>query len=315
MDIDSTIQEANMAYPADSGLLKKLGAMCNKVAHYLSGRMKALPMVNMKKIASKAREYFFLAKNATKAVKDEKLGSLLNVVYQETGAVIRACEGLASEQIDKMPCNYKRAINQIRESARQYLKDVKTFLRTGSIVMGKRLSFHLREVACFTKGKPGKKYQFGRAFQLGRILGNFCIVSKCLSTQMPDKKSLAPVLKEHHQLFGTAPHSVSTDKGYYSGQNEKLLLKKGVTEIGIQRPHNIKSPHPKPLTPERQEQLINRRSGIEPLIGHMKHGGQLGRSRMKSDKAIESSGYTSVLGFNMRQLIRHQKGKYMEKVA
>ncbi|HBD7101984.1 TPA: hypothetical protein ACT96X_001407 [Legionella pneumophila] len=66
---------------------------------------------------------------------------------------------------------------------------------------------------------------------------------------------------------------------------------------------------------EREEELVNRRSGIEPLIGHAKHGGQLGRSRMKSDKGIESSGYTAVLGFNMRQLIKWQKPPGRRKIA
>ena len=61
------------------------------------------------------------------------------------------------------------------------------------------------------------------------------------------------------------------------------------------------------LFKEREEELINRRSGIEPLIGHLKQGWQMGRSRMKSDKTIEASGYAAVLGFNMRQLIRHYK--------
>lgn len=69
------------------------------------------------------------------------------------------------------------------------------------------------------------------------------------------------------------------------------------------------------MTKACEEKLINRRSGIEPLIGHINHGGQLGRSRIKSDHAIEVSGYTSVLGFNLRQLIRHQKLADGSKVA
>ena len=52
-----------------------------------------------------------------------------------------------------------------------------------------------------------------------------------------------------------------------------------------------------------------RLAGIEPLIGHAKHGGQLGKSRMKSDAATLAAGYGSNLGFNVRQLIRHQGGK------
>lgn len=320
IDIDSTVQEANMAYPADSCLLKKLGAMSNKVGKFFNKTLKeciANPIkINLKKIGSKAREYFFLPKNSTKETKNEKLMTLLNVVHQETKRVVGICETLSKRVIEKMQWNFSRTIRQIRELARQYLKDVKYFLRTGSMAATKILSFHLKEAACFTKGKLGKKYQFGRGFQLSRIKGNFFFVAKCGTIQMPDKTSLPSIIEEHEKIFDKAKiNSVATDKGYYSKKNEKFLIKKNVSEIGIQRPCNIKKPRQNPMTKEREEELINRRSGIEPLIGHLKQGGQLGRSRMKSDKAIESSGYASVLGFNMRQLIRRQKAVEREKAA
>jgi transposase, IS5 family len=196
------------------------------------------------------------------------------------------------------------------------LQDVQTFLTTGSIVATKRISFHLKEVACFTKGKLGKKYQFGRGIQLGRIQGNFFFVGECESVQMPDKTSLPLMLQEHETLFNKITiNSVSTDKGYYSKKNEKLLFQKNVNEMAIQRPHNIKKPPVKPLSESRTQELINRRSGIEPLIGHLKQGGQLGRSRMKNDETIKASAYTSVLGFNMKQLIRYQKPPNRRKAA
>ena len=98
----------------------------------------------------------------------------------------------------------------------------------------------------------------------------------------------------------------------YSSSNETILLDAGVKEVGIARPHNIKK---EPLhTAETIEKLQNRRSGIEPIIGHIKHKGQLGQSRMKSDKTSLSAGYSSVLGFNLRQIIRYQAGKAV-KVA
>jgi len=318
-DIDSTVQEANMAYPADSCLLKKLAGMCNKVASFLNKTMQDITVpltVNMKKISSATREYFFLPKNSTKEAKNEKLMSLLQVVQEEVSPIINVCQDLNETQIKKMPWNQKRTINQIKESAIQYLKDVYTFLIEGAMVPTKRISFHLKEVVCITKGKLGKKYQFGRVFQLGRIKGNFLFVGNCTSIHMPDKTSLELMMKEHEQTFGTVDiNSVGTDKGYYSNKNEKMLVKRGVEEIGIQRPANIRKNPPKPISKECEEKLNNRRSGIEPLIGHVKQGGQMGRSRMKSDTTIEASGYTSVLGFNLRQLIRHQKGKYEKKAA
>ena len=60
---------------------------------------------------------------------------------------------------------------------------------------------------------------------------------------------------------------------------------------------------------ETYTRLVNRRSGIEPLIGHAQQGGQLGQSRMKTDDATLAAGYGAIGGFNLRQLIRHLLGK------
>jgi hypothetical protein len=280
-----------MAYLSDGCLLKKLGGMCRKIAKFLNNNTindTVNPLnVNMKKIALAARSFFFLSKNAKKEIKDQKKLSLLQVVEKEVNPVLTACMNLDKSFVNKMPWNHKKTINQIKASAVQFLKDVHTFLIEGAMVPTKILSFHLNDVMCCTKKKLGKKYQFGRIFQLGRIGGNFMFVKKSTSTHMPDKSSLDGVMQEHGQIFGPVGiNSVSTDKGYYSDKNEKLLVNKDVKEIGIQRPANIKKVHPKPVSKECEENLINRRSGIEPLIGHLKHGGQMGRSRMKSDKTI-----------------------------
>ena len=175
------------------------------------------------------------------------------------------------------------------------------------------LSLHLGDVACFNKGKLHKNYEFGRAYQLMRLGGNFAMVLGNTDVRMHDKYSINKMIKMHQDYFGVnAIESATADKGYYSSSNEDLLLMAGVKEVGIARPGNIKKG---PLhSAEAVEKLQNRRSGIEPIIGHIKHKGQMGRSRMKSDKTTLSAGYSSVLGFNLRQIIRYQAGK-VEKVA
>jgi hypothetical protein len=55
--------------------------------------------------------------------------------------------------------------------------------------------------------------------------------------------------------------------------------------------------------------LVDRRAGIEPLIGHAKQGGQLGQSRMKTDDTTLAAGYGAIGGFNLRQLIRRLLAK------
>ena len=68
---------------------------------------------------------------------------------------------------------------------------------------------------------------------------------------------------------------------------------------GVQRPVNVKNQ----VEGHRKEELFNRRAGVEPVIGHAKKFG-LGKSRMKSDEATLASGYRSVTGFNLHQLVR-----------
>lgn len=314
IDIDSTIQEANMTYPNDSGLLCKLGKIAKRVADYLNEKLcefKIKPMeVNLKGIKSLARGYFFLKKNATQEEKNYQLNKLLDYVFKEVRLVISNSRCMGKNFINKMPWNIRKIFCQLIEKANKYLTDVKEFLQTHQMVPDKILSFHLNEVCCFTKNKPGQKYQFGRVFQLARIKGNFLISGKCDTPNLSDKKSIQLMLSTHQNTFNDIPiKSASTYKGYYSVKNEEIMVRHGVTEIGIQRPHNIKQSRIKPLPRYRENQLINRRAGIEPLIGHAKHNGQLGRSRMKSDKSIEASGFASILGFNLRQLIRYKIGK------
>lgn len=178
IDIDSTVQEANMHYPADSCLLKKLGAMSNKVAHFLNKTLKGClntPLVvNMKKISSVSRDYFFLPKNATKEVRNNTMIALFNVVIEEISTVIHRCKHLGADFIAKTPWGIKRTIEQINTLAEQYIADVGYFLTERVIAPAKALSFHLKEVACFTKGKLGKNINLGDVFNLDVLMEIFC---------------------------------------------------------------------------------------------------------------------------------------------
>jgi IS5 family transposase len=94
----------------------------------------------------------------------------------------------------------------------------------------------------------------------------------------------------------------------YRAGVKNILIQRGVQEIGLQ----IKSSKHFHPPPERDQQikLQNRRAGIEPLIGHLKAGWQMGKTRLKTDRTGLSSAYTSVLAFNLRQLMRYQGASY-----
>jgi hypothetical protein len=314
IDIDSTVQEANMRYPTDGNLLCKMGAIAKKVANYMNDKLsvfKIKPMeVNLKGIKSRARKYFFAKQNTGREEKNNSLSDLLEYVSKEVKLVIDNARCMSQQFINKMPWNIKDIFLQLIEKGKKYLLDVKSFLETGKMIPDKILSFHLDEVCCITKNKPGKKYQFGRIIQLARIKGNFLFAGKSQTPNQSDKASIKLMLDTHAETFSNKRiYSATTDKGYYSAKNEKIMAEYDVKDIGMQRPGNIKRKRANELPKYRENELIDRRAGIEPLIGHAKNRSQLERSRMKSDSTMESSGFASILGFNLRQMIRYKMGK------
>ena len=207
IDIDSTVQEANMTYPTDAKMLRKMGTVAFQVAKNLK---KLLPNggagfnleLDIKTIASKARACFFLPKKATKEDKSQRLSELLDIVSHPVCNVIHACHLVKEETLKRLSFGAQRSMQQL-EHAMMYFASVKQYVETGTASLGKRLSLHLNDVACFNKKKAHKKYEFGRAFQLGRLSkGNFLFVGKSNNVRMDDKRSFKPMLQEHEDLFG-----------------------------------------------------------------------------------------------------------------
>src|SRR5262245_59827705 len=209
-----------------------------------------------------------------------------------------------------MPWNIHRALDQINAYCSAHFLHVASFLCRGVVVPEKALSFHAIAVSCFNKGKAAHRLEFGRAFQLGRLGGNFLVVGACTSIRMEDKASVRPMIEEHQHLFGAGILTSSgMDKGYYSGANRRYLRSlEGLKECCLQQP-GFDTCILSESDAETHARLVDRRAGIEPLIGHAKHGGQLGQSRMKTDDTTLAAGYAAIGGFNLRQLIRHLLGK------
>ncbi len=227
-DIDSTVQEANMSYPSDVSLLTKVGAMTKKVWNYLTQKIVNFQLdpiaIDLKAIKAKARACFF-NKSKDPEEKNNALHELWMSVFTQVSPVLRILEKVLDElDWKQMPWNIKRTAEQLVNHAHDYLVDVTIFLNRGVMEVGKRISFHLDQVACFNKGKI-KGLQFGRAYQLGRIGGNFLIVGKSTSIRMEDKSSVQPMLEMHQNLFGKSKKlSVALDKGYYSKNNKAIQL-------------------------------------------------------------------------------------------
>ena len=309
VDIDSTVQESPMSYPSDATLMRKLTQKACHLLKYLKEKKeeKALGLqIKKEEITKKYQSYVFLAKNKAKEKKQKLFKEYHGLVKSELKPFVKYVSELSSDFVESLPWNYRDVAQLIKEDAWRYLLDVGHFVRTNTIKPGKLFSWKMREVVCVMKGKLGKDKEFGRVFQLGRIGGNFLVPYTCTSLRMMDKECLPQILQEHGAIFEQTPLesvSVTTDKCYHSDYNVHFVEEMTGDADGVQRPVNIKN-QVKDL--RKKQELYNRRAGIEPLIGHAKNFG-LRKSRMKSDEATLASGYRSVTGFNLHQLMRHLK--------
>jgi hypothetical protein len=205
-DFDSTVQEANIAYPADANLMTKLASLGRKVIDYLKEKAQHVCppglTLDLKSIKTKARAYFFLPKNAKMTKRRMVFAELHQAVKKSMRPIVDLCATLSAAQIANLPWNIRGAVQHIKGEAWRYLLDVAHFIRTHRLKAGKLLSFHARAVACIKKGKVGKDKEFGRVYQMARIAGNFLFVGACTSLRMNDKNSLVAMLDEHASLFG-----------------------------------------------------------------------------------------------------------------
>ena len=308
-EIDSTVQEANASYPADSSLMTKLSKKCHSILKWLkrNGNQESQKInIDLKKIMTKAKEYFFMAKNTAIEKKRQVFSEVHKEVKKQTYPLLNLLESLDEETVAQMPWNCRKIFDQIATRGKRYLLDVAHFIRTYKMKPGKLLAWHLEDITCIKKGKSGKEKEFGRTFQLGRIGGNFIYAGKSSTVRMEDAASLLPMIGEHSKLFGENKLvSLCTDKLYFSYENIGKLDQVKDLCLGFQM---------EDMSEEKFNNLRDHRAGLEALIGHIKHGGQLGKSRMKSDKTTLGAGYTAIGGFNLRQIIRHQKGK-MKKAS
>jgi IS5 family transposase len=177
---------------------------------------------------------------------------------------------------------------------------VSYFARTSKKADDKILSFHTKEVACITKNKPGKPFEFGRQVQIGRLDNNFMFALNTSDPHFSDKQAICPFLKKFKKIFGFSPNSFSADRGYFSYENVKLLEDAKVKEIGLQAPSNILDTSYLG-SKEIGEKTYRRRAGIEPLIGHLKRYG-LAKSRMREDRTSRADIFRCCLGFNLNKL-------------
>ena len=156
----------------------------------------------------------------------------------------------------------------------------------------KLYSLHAPEVECIGKGKAHARFEFGAKVSIATINavalgGQFVLGARALPGNPYDGHTLAEQIAQTERITGIGIERAYVDRGYrgHDADRDRVILsgqKRGITPT-IRR--------------ERR-----RRNAIEPVIGHLKSDGHLGRNFLRGTEGDAANAILAAAGHNLRLL-------------
>ena len=154
----------------------------------------------------------------------------------------------------------------------------------------KLYSLHAPEVECIAKGKVHKKYEFGIKVSLAATQrDNFIVGALALPGNPFDGHTLQSALSQVERLTDTKPKRCFVDRGYRGHGIEDTEVYIAGQKRGITRA---------------LRRALKRRNAIEPIIGHTKHDGLMGRNYLKGSAGDAMNAILAAAGHNLRIILR-----------
>lgn len=274
--VDTTVQEKNVTYPTDSKLYKKGIDLIVKEAKILGIKLKQSYKHVSKKALFKASNYG-RAKQMKRAKKEvKKLKTYLGRIARDFKRKLEAAGNEASEATVELLGKVDRVLTQKRTDK------------------NKLYSYQSPEVECIGKGKVHKRYEFGvKVNVVSTHRKNFVVGISSLPGNPFDGHTLKESLDQVERLVGKRPNETYADNGY-RGHGEKE------SEVFVAR--QAKSRKTRAI-----RKAMKRRNAIEPLIGHMKQDGSLGRNYLKGKEGDQFNAVMSGIGYNLRVILKKIK--------
>jgi IS5 family transposase len=274
--VDTTVQSKAVTFPTDSKLRYKAIVALAKLAKKNNIVLRQ-SYVRVGKSAAVASGRYRHAKQMKRAKKVEKK---LNTYL---GRMIRDIERKIAGE-DSLRIIFKESLEKATKIHSQQKTDT-----------DKIYSWHAPEVECIAKGKAHKPYEFGCKVSITTNVnpapaGHFVLHAKAFHGRPYDGHTLTPVLAEMKVQTGIEFERAYVDKGYR----------------GHQHPHKLRvfiSGQKRGITATIKREL-RRRSTVEPLIGHLKNEGRLGRNYLYGVAGDKINAIMVSAGYNFKLILR-----------
>ena len=271
ISVDTTVQPKAITHPTDAKLyLKALQALVRQAKrHGLELRQAHTRLA--KRAAVQVGRYAHARQMRRMRRELKRLKTYLGRVYRDVARKI-AGDGELSIRFAPLLGLTERLLTQERTS------------------QNKLYSLHAPEVVCIAKGKAHRPYEFGSKVALAVTnREGFALAAKSLEGNPYDGHTLSATVGQVTALSGVEPDRIYVDLGYRGhdyAHKERVFISR-------QR---------RGLTPTIRREL-RRRSAIEPMIGHMKADGRLGRNHLLGAAGDAINALLVAAGHNLRLIL------------
>jgi IS5 family transposase len=308
--VDTTVVEAPIHYPTDSGLLADSVRVLSREVGKIEEAGAKLPFVRTdvrRSLARRLLEIGYALRQRGDAAK-ESLVKPYKRLLRTTGRIARQAiraRHAAIRAMKKARGKRRRALERSVEKldvflprAQQVIRQTRArVLRGHTSSDGKLLSIFEPEARILRRGKLHKPTEFGALVKIQESEGG--VVTDVAIVHGNDTALLVPSVERHIEIFGAAPILVSTDRGFYSGigveQIEKLGVRRAVVPFSGKRSQ-------KRLRHEKQRWFRRGRAwraGSEARIARLKHRFGMARSRYRGPSGTARTAFWAGIANNL----------------
>jgi len=284
---DTTVVEADVAYPTDSGLLAKAVGTIARTVERVKAAGGATRTVSRdrrraagrraRSISSKLKLRGALAREEAQATVARITGELAGIAQaamREATAVVRNANRALGRATSQRKGRLRRAVNELQtviERATAVLAQTRSRLAGVMPESASRLvSLHDPDARPIRKGRLGKPVEFGYKAQIVDNVDGVILDHTVQIGNPADAPQLAPAIERITRRTGRVPRAVTADRGYGEASVEADLHELGVRNVAIPR-------KAKPNAARREfehrrafRDKVKWRTGSEGRINHMK---------------------------------------------
>lgn len=270
--VDTTVQEKAVTFPTDSKLLNRSRERLIKLCRRHGIKLRQSYARVGPRAALKASRYAHARQTKRMNRELRRLRTYLGRVVRDIERKISDQPGLGFYFTDELALA-RRLLAQERHSK------------------NKLYSLHAPEVECLSKGKAHKRYEFGvKASITVTNRSNFIVGGQSLPGNPYDGHTLSDALSQTRRLTHCEIEEAFVDKGYRGHGEETTTVylsgqKRGVKTRSLRK---------------RQK----RRQAIEPVIGHLKSDGRMGRNYLQGVDGDAINVLLCCAGYNLRLVLR-----------